>query len=64
MMMMIYYAVDCKIIFEPSMNGRVFPNIFSSPTPTVLNIMKKNYWDLDIASLKSRPFTHYLPELF
>ena len=56
MMMMIYYDVDCKIIFDnPTINAHS-PNPFSVPTPTGINVLHPHYWDLDLASLKTRPF--------
>ena len=57
MMMMIYYDVDCKIRFETSSkNAHSSLNPFSVPTPTGINILHPHYWDLDLASLKTRPF--------
>ena len=59
MMMMIYYDVDCRIIFDDSsMKATYYSNPFSLPTPTGLNILQKGYWDLDLASLNSRPFAN------
>ena len=58
-MMMIYYDLDCKIRFEHStMNVQESLHLFSLPTPTGLTIFHPTYWDLDLASLKSRPFAN------